>query len=467
MNDRNVPATPSTATAEAGRWLKAALEARARRDWSGAGAALSRALDVAAGDARALALVGDVHSRLADYEAAHAAYDAALALAPRDAALWFNRAAVARFLGRLEAAEADYDQAIRLNPSDAQAYLNRSDLRPQTQDRNHVPELEKLVAGRPANWFAEVAARFALAKEYEDLGRYEQSWTELAAAAALRRRHLQYDPTVDLATVGWLIDAFQAAGVTPGGCPSGEPIFIVGMPRTGSTLLERMLAGHSSVYAAGELADLGNAVVSAARRRLGRDGTRRELVAASATADFAALGADYLERTRPRTGHTAHFIDKLPLNYLYCGLIERALPNARIVHVTRHPMATCYGAFKVLFDQGYPFSYDQIELADYYAGYRRLMAHWRTVMPHRLIEVSYEDLVADPVGECGRVLGALGLDFQDACATPHANPAPSATASASQVRRPVYRTAVDQWRHYARWLEPLRARLERHGVATQ
>ena len=330
----------------------------------------------------------------------------------------------------------------------------------------HGAALERLLASRPANWFAEVAARYALAKEYEDLGRHEGSWTQLAAAAALRRRHLQYDPTVDLATVDWLIEAFPSRATDRGGDPNGEPIFVVGMPRTGSTLLERMLAGHSSVYAAGELADLGNAVVAAARRRVGREASRRELVAASAGVDFAALGADYVARTRPRTGHTPRFIDKLPLNYLYCGLIERALPNARIVHVTRHPMATCYGAFKVLFDQGYPFSYDQIELADYYAGYRRLMAHWRAVMPDRLVEVAYEDIVADPQGQCRRVLSGLGLDFQDACAAPHSNPAPSATASASQVRRPVYTTAVDQWRNYARWLGPLRERLESHGVDT-
>lgn len=452
--------------AETRRWLKLALEARAQRDWPRAQLALANATRVSRGDSRALALLGDVQSRLSDHEAAYAAYDGALALAPAESALWFNRAAVARFLGRLGAAEADYDEAIRLNATDAQAYLNRSDLRTQTGADNHVADLQHLLAGPLPNWSAEVAARYALAKEYDDLGSYERSWEQLAQGAALRRRHLQYDPAVDLATVDWLIEAFPAVRGATGGCASEEPIFVVGMPRTGSTLLERMIAGHSSVYAAGELPDLGNAVVAAARRRLGRDASRRELVAASASVDFGALGSDYIARTRPRTGHTARFIDKLPLNYLYCGLIQRALPNARIVHVTRHPMASCYGAFKVLFDQGYPFSYDQLELADYYAGYRRLMAHWRAVMPDRLIEVAYEDLVRDTRGQCERVLALLGLEFEEVCASPHENPAPSATASASQVRRPVYLTAIDHWRHYADRLEPLRARLESHGVVT-
>ena len=456
--------SPSGPVANTGRWLKAALEARAQRDFERAQGCLAQATREAAGDARALALVGDVQSKLADYPVAYAAYDAALALAPTQSALWFNRAAVARFLGRLDAAEADYDEAIRLAPSDAQAYLNRSDLRTQTPARNHAAALEQLFADGVTHWSAQVAAGYALAKEYEDLGRYDASWATLVAAAALRRRHLQYDPAIDLATVDWLIDAFPDQVGATLGSPSDEPIFVVGMPRTGSTLLERMIGAHSAVTAAGELADLGTAIVAAARARLGRDGSRRELVYASAGLDFAALGADYLARTRPRTGHRAYFIDKLPLNYLYCGLIARALPNARIVHMTRHPLATCYGAFKVLFDQGYPFSYELIELADYYAGYRRLMAHWRTLMPQRLIEVAYEDLVAQPQAECRRVLAGRGLTFEPACLEPHLNPAPSATASASQIRRPVYTTAVEQWRHYQRGLAPLKARLESHGV---
>jgi hypothetical protein len=215
---------------------------------------------------------------------------------------------------------------------------------------------------------------------------------------------------------------------------------------------------------AGELPDFTLAVVSAVRRRLGRDATRPELIRTAAQLDAAALGGDYLRRTRPRTGHTPRFTDKLPINYLYAGLIARALPRARIVHVTRDPVATCYGIFKVLFEQGYPFSYDLIELADYYAGYRRLMDHWHASLPGRIIDFSYEALVADPATQVARLLQAVGLSWQSACLGFHSNPSPVATASAAQVRRPIYSSAVALWRNYERELQPLITRLKAAGI---
>jgi len=280
----------------------------------------------------------------------------------------------------------------------------------------------------------------------------------------LRRHHLRYSLKVDLATVEWLRTAFPADTSPSAGCASEEPIFIIGMPRTGSTLVDRILSSHSDVFGAGELSDLGAAVVSAVQRRLGRDAQRQELIETSAKLDFTALGLDYLRRTRPRTGKTAHFTDKLPINYLYTGLIARALPNAPILHVTRDPVATCYGIFKVLFEQGYPFSYDLAELADYYIGYRRLMQHWHAALPGRVIDFSYEALVADPQGQTQSLLQALGLSWQSSCLQFDRNPAPVATASAAQVRRPIYSSAVSLWRNYEVQLQPLIARLKAAGI---
>jgi len=452
---------------------QAALAALRRRDLGAATAAvqqLSGLCAAAAGPedalARAHAELGDLWSLLADYPAANRSYTRAIELLPAEARFWFNRAAVRRFLGELQAAETDYDRAISLAPDDAQAYLNRSELRAHTAGNNHIAELERVLASGAGPWHHEVPLRYALAKEYEDLAEYALSWRQLSAGATLRRQHLQYDLRVDLATVDWIRQAFPADLPTGHGSASAEPIFILGLPRTGSTLVDRILGGHDQVYSAGELPDFGAAVVAAVQARAGSRVSRQELVGRSAELDFAALGQDYLRRTRPRTGHTPYFTDKLPLNYLYCGLIARALPNARIVHVTRGPMATCYGMYKVLFDRGYPFSYDLRELADYYIGYRKLMAHWSATLPGRIIEIAYENLVSNAAGEARRLFEAIDLPWQAQCLEFDKNPAPVATASAAQVRSPIYSTAVSRWRNYQRELAPLEARLRAGGIPT-
>jgi len=206
------------------------------------------------------------------------------------------------------------------------------------------------------------------------------------------------------------------------------------------------------------------ALMDAVRRASGRDKVpRRELVALSATLDFASLGRDYLERARAVAG-AGRFIDKMPLNYLYCGLIRRALPQATIIHMTRHPMAAGYAMYKTLFKDGYPFSYDLADIARYYIAYRRLMDHWRSTMPGGIYDLSYEALVADQAGETRKLLAYCGLEWEDACAEFHRNPSASTTASASQVRRPIYDSSVAQWRHYEAQLVPLRDALEAAGI---
>jgi len=449
------------------------------------------ALSLASRDAVLLDALGSFYSFAGDQRDALKAFERAVALAPDNAHFIFNRATVQRFLGNLSAAEADYDKVIALRPRDFEAYKNRSDLRTQTLERNHVAELEGLVAKGFADWRAEMQIRYSLAKEYEDLGEYAKSFAHLQQGAMKRRANLNYDVTADVATVDWIIEAFPqgpAAAAQPVRQPTASmqpaaddavqrntslsavaaqpiPLFIVGLPRSGTTLVDRILSSHSKVKSAGELNDFALAMVAAVRRDNNEAKLpRRELVARSAHIDFAALGREYLERASATVGACEYFTDKMPLNYLYCGLIRRALPNAKIIHLTRHPMASGYAMYKTLFKDGYPFSYDLREIAQYYGAYRRLMDHWTATMPGAIHTLSYESLVADQLAESRKLLEFCGLEWEDACADFHRNAAATTTASASQVRQPIYDSSVAQWRHYATQLAPLSEALTSAGI---
>lgn len=412
--------------------------------------------------------LGTFHTGTGAYREALRCFTRAVELAPGSASFRFNRAALLRIVGELDEAESEYDRVITLKADEYEAYYNRADLRRQSVERNHVAELKLLLERGVTHPRDEVFLRYALAKELEDLGRYAQSFVHLSRGASLRRRYIEYDVERDIATVEWIERAFPVERLrAPGpGNPSTEPIFVIGMPRTGTTLIERILGQHPDVFAAGELPHFANALtVAATAVRKVHSLSRRDLVEASARVDFRSLGADYIARTRPATGQRAHFVDKLPLNYLYCGLIHLALPNARIVHLIRHPMATCYAVYKTLFKDAYPFSYDVGELARYYGAYRRLMRYWHAALPGVILDVSYERLVTNLEVEARRVLAYCGLEWHSACVDFHRNPSPTATASAAQVRRPLYDSSIGLWERYESELEPLRTALIAAGIS--
>ena len=430
----------------------------------------------ASADAALLDSIGNLFSRAGDQTRALAAFEQAIALAPNEPHFAFNRATVRRFLGDLEGAERDYDRVIRQRPEDFEAYLNRSELRAQSPERNHTAELEARLSGGVRGWQGEVALRYALSKEYEDLGHYERSFEHLARGARARRERLRYDVGNDVATVDWIMEAYPDVllpeadspwPLEPGKSAESAPIFVVGLPRSGSTLVERILGSHPAVRAAGELPHFALAVVAAVMTAPaeGRGQiSRRDLVRLSAAIDFGHLGRDYLSRVRAAGVSAGRFTDKMPLNYLYCGLIRRALPLARIVHVRRGPMAACYAMFKKLFKDGYPFSYDLEEIGRYYIAYHRLMEHWRAVLPGSICELSYEALIADQRGETQRLLKFCGLEWEEGCMQFQSNSFATTTASAVQVRRPLYATAVAQWRHYEGQLAPLKRQLITAGI---
>jgi tetratricopeptide (TPR) repeat protein len=382
--------------------------------------------------------------------------DAAIA-PPQDAATARALALVLRFLGRFEEAEHWIERDISLAPQDWEAYPTRSQLRRQTPARNHVAELEALLA-TPAAGPGEVHVRYALAKEYEDLGEYEKSFTHLRAGAALHRRRQTYavaDDVAAMARIAAAVGPDMLARAKPV-CGDGAPIFVFGLPRSGTTLVDRILGCHPDVTSHGEITDFPTAVTMCAG---GGGASMQDLIARAAAVAPAQIGAAYLARVRRLALSTPRFIDKLPINYLYAGWIAAALPGATLVHVRRDKMANGYGLFKTLFAQGYPFSYDLDELGQYIVAYEGLMAHWRRLLGPRLIELDYENLVADQRGQTQALLRHCGLSWNPACLAPQANTAPSLTHSAVQVRAPVNTESLSQWRHFEQWLQPLAARV--------
>jgi hypothetical protein len=294
--------------------------------------------------------------------------------------------------------------------------------------------------------------RFALAKEYEDLDQHAQAFGQVAAAGAMQRRSITYDAGAEIAEIDRIIRT-QTRGWLAG-CPAGfaaaEPVFVVGLPRTGTTLVERIIASHSGLMAAGETGAFAVEL-------------RRATQARAAGLDLAEVGRRCVAAvTAISIPGDCRFVDKTLQNYLYCGAIHAALPRAKIILVRRHPLDTCWSIYKAHFQGKFLFSYDLGELAEYHLAFRRLAAHWRETLPaHAFLEVSYEDIVRDQAAQSRRLIAFVGLPWEDDVLRFHASTAPSATASAVQVRRPLYASSVGKWRYHAQALEPVRARLAR------
>jgi Flp pilus assembly protein TadD len=407
-------------------------------------------------------------TRLERREEAIRFYEQAARLKPGQSQHYYNIAILQRSLGDTGEAEQNFNRAIDLNPTDYEAYKVRSELRTQTADNNHVRQLEKLLKRGVDDPRGRVQVCYALAKELEDMEESKRSFHYLKLGADTRRGYMQYDVQRDIDTMqaiagSYLPELFEGRIE---GDSSTEPIFILGMPRTGTTLVERILASHTDVYSAGEL----NNFTAQLMAQIGKHADRKpkdrdEAVALSTSIDFAALGKAYVDSTRPFTGHTPRFIDKLPLNYLYAGLIHLALPNAKIINLKRHPMDTCYAIYKQLFVDAYPFSYKLEELGRYFAAYHRLMEHWHQVIPGVIHTVEYENLVGDVEGKTRRLLKCCELDWQPQCLKFYESREASTTASSTQVRQPVYASSVAKWRLYEEQLVPLAKVLESSGVS--
>lgn len=390
-------------------------------------------------------------------------YRRASALRPADPQALYNLATALIAMGEMAEAEVLLDRVITLTPHDYDAWHNRSTLRRQTAGNNHVAELEALLNHSLADR-GEVPLAYALAKEYEDLGEWDKSFACLKRGADRRKRHLSYAVADDLRAMTEIMRVFDHAYLSDDrkGDDSAAPIFVMGLPRSGTTLIDRIISSHDTVRSLGEINDFALCLTRLANTA---GGGKMNLIAAAARVDPAELGRAYVRSVAGYGLDRMHFIDKTPANYLYVGLIMKALPRARIVHLNRGAMDNGYALYKALFRMGCPYSYDLDDLGAYMAGYHRLMTHWRALGPGRIIDVDYEAVVANTELETRALITALGLDWQDACLDFHSHAGAAATASAAQVRQPVYTTSVGLWQRYERQLQPLAAALRHNGLA--
>jgi tetratricopeptide (TPR) repeat protein len=405
-----------------------------------------------------LASVAIRNLRVAD---ALAAYEKAAALQPKEVGLRISIGHTQKTLGRRIESEASYRQALQMDPGHAEAYWSLADLKNYTFVDDEILEMQRLVRDDPRQPGNEAQLHFALGKALEQRGRYGESFAAYARGNALRRIDepfsiRAFERRAERIRAFFTADYFRTRAQA--GNPSPAPIFIVGLPRSGSTLIEQILASHSQVEGTMELPNIINLAYELDDRISTRDGYPQTLGALSGD-ELSALGSRYLAETTPLRSGLAHFTDKLPNNFNHIGLIHSILPNAVLIDARRHPMDSCFSAFKQHFAQGQAFTYDLEDLGRYYRSYLTLMDHWNEVLPGKVLCVQYETMVRDPETTIRAVLAHAGLLFEPSCLNFHQTQRAVRTASAEQVRQPLYSTGLGYWRNFERELEPLREAL--------
>jgi tetratricopeptide (TPR) repeat protein len=423
--------------------------------------ALEKALSAEPEDAATADLIGVTASLLGNQELAVQWYARAAQLAPERAAYQVNLASAQIFVGQTEKAEATLVAALGEHKSLAQAEWLLSSLK-KAQDISRAGRLMKQSA-RAKDDQSRTFLAYAAGKEFEDCEAWGLAFDAFETGANAKHNTINYDETADAAHFEALQNTFTSewAAAVRQGHDDASPIFVVGQPRTGTTLIERIITSHSMAESAGELQQFGLSV-----RRLSKgeftDRWAPEAIAASANVDVAALGKEYLRASAPMRKGAPRFVDKLPGNYFHIPLILAALPNAKIVHLTRDPMDSCFASYKQLFAEAYFHSYDQQEMARHHLRYLALMNHWRGLFPGRFLDISYENTVADLEPNARRLIEFLKLPWEEACLAFHEQQGAVSTASAVQVREKPHTRSVGRWRRYEAKLAPMRGAL---GVA--
>jgi tetratricopeptide (TPR) repeat protein len=395
-------------------------------------------------------------------------YTAALTARPDYADAYNNMGGLLTELGRLDDAKAALHRALELNPRLIGAYVNLGKCKTFTAEDPHLAAMQTLERAMGLSKTDRMRLHFALAKAYADIKDHNRAFENLSRGNALKREQITYDEAATLRLFKSTEATFTrdlVAAKAGFGDPSAVPIFILGMPRSGTTLVEQILASHRDVHGGGEHETL----IGLVRTVRGPEGTVAppypDFVASAADEVFGEMGARYVAELRRFAPDAGRVTDKVPQNFFLAGLIHLALPNARIIHVIRDPVDTCISCFSMLFTAGQHHTYNLAELGRYHRHYQTLMAHWHNVLPQgRIFDVRYEDIVNDLENEARRILAHCDLDWDPNCLEFHQNQRPVHTASARQVRQPIYNSAIGRGRVYEPYLGPLLAELNLAAV---
>ena len=404
--------------------------------------------------------LGSALEQQGDKDAALDAYNRAIELNGQHAEAQNNAGAIYSEQGKLDQARACFAAAIAARPDFVEAHYNLSSLKTYKKDDPHLAVLEQVYATRASlSDHARIRYCFALGKALDDTGEYDRAFAAYEEGNRVQHALLPMNEQAADAMMDNIIRIFDkkyftARKVAKSAPATRTPIFIVGMPRSGTTLLEQVLCSHPSVYGAGELVDLSEVITALTGAQQGKSFT--EGVAGLSAEDMQKLGEEYLKRVWMLSPDSAYITDKMPANFFYLGLIHLALPHAKIIHAMRDPMDSCFSCYSRLFNDTMEFAYDQGTLGRYYVRYMKLMQHWHKVLPKgRILDLRYEDMVEDTEKEARRILKFVGLPWDENCLEFHKNDRLVKTASVAQVRKPIYKSSVSRWKHFARHLKPL------------
>jgi Flp pilus assembly protein TadD len=426
--------------------------------------AMTRAIQLSSDDALVNDTLGVVASRLGDHKLAITLFEKAISIRPDNASFYYNLAASQKFLGDFQQAEASYEKVISLQADYFQAHSALAELMQVTKEHNHIERLLALKKRCQNNVNAQLHICHALAKEWECLGQYIPALEALQHGNAAKKQQLKYSIDTDQRLFSTLKSCFESwPNLTQlTGSSSKKPIFIVGMPRSGTTLVDRIISSHSAVISAGELQNFGVELKKLTLTR-SRQVLDEETILAAKKLDFQQLAQRYLESTKPLSEQSPYFIDKMPLNFLYIGFIKKAFPQAKIIIMRRNAMDTCLSNFRTLFAVNfsyYNYSYDLMDTARYFELFSELMNYWKSLFKEQLMEVVYEDLVEKPEEQIRRILDYCELSWQPACLNFQDNEQAVSTASSVQVRKPMNTDSIDRWKRYGNKLDELRDYLD-------
>ncbi|MEZ6003720.1 MAG: sulfotransferase [Planctomycetota bacterium] len=386
---------------------------------------------------------------------------------PENAVAHDNLGALLKFAGHLDEARGHFRRAVQLAPAHSEFWRNltsvtryeRGDDPDIVEMRNHAERMNLMPNVNPSMFFA-------LGKALEDAGEYDEAFRWYGKGNRARRHRIQYDPRNLESMTNLLIEVLgQEFFDRKVDVPTSQerPIFVVGMPRSGSTLVEQILASHPEVNGVGEIPDLGATLGSLSETTAGRI----RAVAEASGAELARLGRVYMDRLRKHGGDAPRIVDKFLANFLHLGFIHKALPGARIVYTTRDAMDNCLACYKVLFTSNLPYAYNLEEIAHYLHCVQRVMDHWRKFMPEQILTVAYEDMVADPEAQSRRLLEFLGLPWDERVLRFHETERRVDSASSTQVRRPIYKDSVAKWKKFEGHLQPLQEFMKRAGMLAE